>query len=98
MRQRQMMLDTQKRGGRLPRQTESELAEVEQSLLRLLPPVNRCFFQRFDSTQLHRFVRALPLLRVSQGRWIFGDECPREGSDRMHSQEATPPSSPLLEG
>eukprot|EP00932_Pfiesteria_piscicida_P018480 SRR837773.533.p1 GENE.SRR837773.533~~SRR837773.533.p1 ORF type:complete len:797 (+),score=294.57 SRR837773.533:309-2393(+) len=39
-----------------------------------LREINRCFFQRLDDTQLQRFVRVLPMLRVSQRRWLFGDE------------------------
>merc|ERR1719428_2425275 len=39
-----------------------------------LRPLHPLLFQRFDDLQLGRLLRAMPFLRLSEGRWVFGSE------------------------
>eukprot|EP00929_Paragymnodinium_shiwhaense_P064331 TRINITY_DN32216_c0_g1_i1.p1 TRINITY_DN32216_c0_g1~~TRINITY_DN32216_c0_g1_i1.p1 ORF type:complete len:786 (+),score=234.59 TRINITY_DN32216_c0_g1_i1:142-2499(+) len=73
-RTRQLVLTTEKSDLRAPRRLQSELRTQEQALCQELRPLHPLFFQRFDNVQLERLVRAMPFLKLSQGRWIFGAE------------------------
>jgi len=73
-RTRQLALGTEKSGKRMPVKIQSEMRALEKALARELRPLHQLFFQRFDDLQLDRFLRAMPFLRLSSGRWIYGSE------------------------
>lgn len=86
-RTRQLVLTTEKSDLRAPRRLQSELRDQEQQLCSELRPLCPLFFQRFDNVQLERFVRAMPFLKLSQGRWVFGADSlaeawPQDQGDR----------------
>lgn len=45
---------------------------METQAVNLLAPLNPLFFQRFDSVQLERMLRSMPILKLSKDRFIFG--------------------------
>jgi len=69
-----MALGTEKDGHRMPQKLVGELRALEKALARELRPLHPLFFQRFDDQQLDRLLRAMPFLRLSSGRWLFGSE------------------------
>eukprot|EP00439_Symbiodinium_sp_Y106_P084102 s2122_g24.t3 len=71
---RQLALNTEKTGHRVPQKMQTELRFLEKSVAREIRSLNPLLFQRFDDVQLDRLLRALPFLRLSMGRWIFGSE------------------------
>jgi len=71
-RTRQLALATEKGGHRIPRKLQYDLRAVEKALAREIRAVHPLFFQRFDEAQLDRLLRAMPFLRCSAGRWLFG--------------------------
>lgn len=71
-RTRGMLLSMEKAGQRAPAKVQSDLRAQEKALTRELRPVHPLLFQRMDEAQLERLVRAMPFLRLSEGRWIFG--------------------------
>lgn len=73
-RTRQMALGTEKDGKRLPSCLANDLRAVEKALAREIRPTHPLFFQRFDELQLDRLLRAMPFLKLSSGRWIYGAE------------------------
>jgi len=73
-RTRQFVMAAEKTGHRVPRKLATELRAQEQTVVRELRPLHRLLFQRFDDLQLERLLRAMPFLRLSQGRWVFGGE------------------------
>jgi hypothetical protein len=73
-RTRQFVLSTEKSGLRIPRKLQQDLKNQEQAVASHLRSLHPLFFQRFDELQLDRLLRAMPFLRLSQGRYIFGGE------------------------
>jgi len=73
-RTRQFVLTTQKDGNRVPQKLSGDLKKQEILVASHIRALNPLFFQRFDEPQLDRLIRAMPFLRLSQGRWIFGGE------------------------
>eukprot|EP00440_Ansanella_granifera_P021207 gb/GFBE01023023.1/.p1 GENE.gb/GFBE01023023.1/~~gb/GFBE01023023.1/.p1 ORF type:complete len:787 (+),score=207.20 gb/GFBE01023023.1/:1-2361(+) len=75
---RQLVLSTEKSGHRVPSKMTTELRSLEKSVAREIRALNPLLFQRFDDGQLDRLMRAMPFLRLSTGRWLFGSEdiCP----------------------
>lgn len=73
-RTRQFVLSTEKSGLRIPQKLQTDLKTQEQAVGSVLRSLHPLFFQRFDELQLDRLLRAMPFLRLSQGRWIFGGE------------------------
>lgn len=73
-RTRQMAFATEKENHRMPMKLQNEMRGLEKTLARELRPVHPLFFQRFDDLQLDRLVRAMPFLRLSSGRWLFGSD------------------------
>lgn len=73
-RQRQAVLDIEKSGRRVPQRVASDLRAQEQAMIQALRPLHRLLFQRLDNAQMDRLLRAMPFLRLSQGRWVFGGE------------------------
>mmetsp|Transcript_73596 Transcript_73596/g.157813 ORF Transcript_73596/g.157813 Transcript_73596/m.157813 type:complete len:780 (-) Transcript_73596:132-2471(-) len=73
-RTRQLVLATEKAGHRVPMKLASEMKGLENALAREIRAVHPLLFQRFDDAQLSRLLRAMPFLRLSHGRWIFGSE------------------------
>lgn len=73
-RTRQFVLSMEKDGCRIPKKLGKELQEQEQAVGMYVRELHPLFFQRFDELQLDRMLRAMPFLRLSQGRWIFGGE------------------------
>mmetsp|Transcript_32104 Transcript_32104/g.70257 ORF Transcript_32104/g.70257 Transcript_32104/m.70257 type:complete len:760 (+) Transcript_32104:48-2327(+) len=72
-RTRQLVLGMEKKGHRCPKQLLVELQAQENNVARELRPLHPLLFQRFSETQLSRFLRNMSFLKLSQGRWIFGD-------------------------
>lgn len=73
-RTRQFVQSCEKSGHRVPQKMQSDLRSQEQAVAQCLRPLHPLLFQRFDELQLDRLLRAMPFLRLSQGRWIFGAE------------------------
>lgn len=73
-RTRQMVIHTEKAGFRATRQITQELAAQEASVGREIRPLFPMIFQRFDEMQIARVLRAMDFMKLSSGRWIFGDE------------------------
>jgi hypothetical protein len=73
-RTRQFVLNTEKSGLRVPQKLKVDLKNQEQMVTQHLRALHPLFFQRFDELQLDRLLRAMPFLRLSQGRYIFGGE------------------------
>mmetsp|Transcript_102261 Transcript_102261/g.186884 ORF Transcript_102261/g.186884 Transcript_102261/m.186884 type:complete len:787 (-) Transcript_102261:173-2533(-) len=73
-RTRQFVQSCEKSGHRVPHKLQSDLRTQEQAVGQCLRPLHPLLFQRFDELQLDRLLRAMPFLRLSQGRWIFGAE------------------------
>lgn len=73
-RTRQFVLTTEKGGLRCPKKLLTDLRNQEQTVALLLRTLHPLLFQRFDELQLDRLLRAMPFLRLSQGRWVFGGE------------------------
>jgi len=71
---RQMVLGTEKGGHRVPQKMQSQLRALEKQVSREIRALHPLFFQRFDDVQLDRLLRAMPFLRLSSGRWLFGSE------------------------
>mmetsp|Transcript_107087 Transcript_107087/g.190261 ORF Transcript_107087/g.190261 Transcript_107087/m.190261 type:complete len:786 (-) Transcript_107087:52-2409(-) len=71
---RQLVLGTEKGGHRVPVKMMTELRSLEKSVGREIRALHPLLFQRFDDIQLDRLLRAMPFLRLSSGRWIFGSE------------------------
>eukprot|EP00933_Yihiella_yeosuensis_P064479 TRINITY_DN67853_c0_g1_i1.p1 TRINITY_DN67853_c0_g1~~TRINITY_DN67853_c0_g1_i1.p1 ORF type:complete len:798 (+),score=162.36 TRINITY_DN67853_c0_g1_i1:120-2513(+) len=71
-RTRQLVLGTEKGGHRVPAKLASELRNQEKAVGREIRALHPLLFQRFDDTQLDRLLRAMPFLRLSSGRWLFG--------------------------
>mmetsp|Transcript_89990 Transcript_89990/g.160187 ORF Transcript_89990/g.160187 Transcript_89990/m.160187 type:complete len:780 (-) Transcript_89990:170-2509(-) len=71
---RQLVLGIEKSGNRVPARTMSELKTLEKSVATEIRKLHPLLFQRFDDFQLDRFLRAMPFLRLSSGRWVFGSE------------------------
>ncbi|CAK9113112.1 Uncharacterized protein SCF082_LOCUS52440 [Durusdinium trenchii] len=51
---------------------QMELRSLEKSVAGDIRALNPLLFQRFDDVQLDRLLRAMPFLRLSVGRWLFG--------------------------
>jgi len=73
-RTRQLVLSTEKGGHRVPAKLQTELRFHEKALSREIRAVHPLLFQRFDDPQLDRLLRAMPFMKLSQGRWIMGNE------------------------
>jgi len=73
-RTRQFVLSTEKSGLRIPKKLQIDLKNQEQAVAAYMRALHPLFFQRFDELQLDRLLRAMPFLRLSQGRYIFGGE------------------------
>eukprot|EP00928_Gymnodinium_smaydae_P087941 TRINITY_DN72112_c0_g1_i1.p1 TRINITY_DN72112_c0_g1~~TRINITY_DN72112_c0_g1_i1.p1 ORF type:complete len:783 (+),score=227.59 TRINITY_DN72112_c0_g1_i1:91-2439(+) len=73
-RTRQIVLQMEKAGRRVPVKMVSELKAQERAVCDELKPLHPLLFQRFDSFQLDRLLRMMPILKCSQGRWVFGNE------------------------
>lgn len=73
-RTRQFVQSIEKSGQRVPARLASDLRTQEHAVTKNIRPLHPLLFQRFDELQLDRLLRALPILRLSQGRWIFGSE------------------------
>jgi hypothetical protein len=73
-RTRQLVLSTEKSGHRVPQRMATDLRAHEQDLINALRPLHPLMFQRFDNAQMDRLLRAMPFLRLSSGRWVFGGE------------------------
>ncbi|CAE8723432.1 unnamed protein product, partial [Polarella glacialis] len=71
---RQMVLSTEKSGHRVPQKMMTELRGLEKAVGREIRMLHPLLFQRFDESQLDRLLRAMPFLRLSSGRWLFGSE------------------------
>mmetsp|Transcript_81495 Transcript_81495/g.230929 ORF Transcript_81495/g.230929 Transcript_81495/m.230929 type:complete len:771 (+) Transcript_81495:246-2558(+) len=71
-RTRQFVLTTEKAGRRVPARMQADLRAQEKELAQELRQVHPLLFQRFDDLQLDRLLRAMPFLRLSQDRWVFG--------------------------
>lgn len=69
---RQLVLNTEKSGHRVPQKMQMELRALEKSVAGEIRSLNPLLFQRFDDVQLDRLLRAMPFLRLSIGRWLFG--------------------------
>lgn len=86
-RTRQLVLSAEKAGKRAPQRLMAELKAQEKQVADELRPLHPLLFQRFDNMQMDRLLRAMPMLKLSAGRWIFGDEelahpWPETGGDR----------------
>jgi len=73
-RTRQLVLGMEKNGNRVPAKMLSELKNLEKVVAVEIRKLQPLLFQRFDDSQLDRFLRSMPFLRLSTGRWIFGSE------------------------
>jgi len=73
-RTRQLVLSTEKSGHRVPQKMMSDLRNLEKAVAKELRHIHPLLFTRFDDAQLDRFLRAMPFLRLSSGRWLFGSE------------------------
>jgi len=73
-RTRQFVLSMEKSRQRVPQRLSVDLHSQERALASELRQVNRLLFQRFNEPQLDRLLRAMPFLKLSSGRWIFGAE------------------------
>jgi len=73
-RTRELVLSTEKGGHRVPAKLQTELRFHEKAFAREIRAVHPLLFQRFDDPQLDRLLRAMPLMKLSQGRWIIGNE------------------------
>lgn len=73
-RTRQFILSHEKNGLRVPNKMQVDLKNQEQAVAAYMRHLHPLFFQRFDELQLDRLLRAMPFLRLSQGRYIFGGE------------------------
>jgi len=73
-RTRQFVLQTEKSGLRIPMKLRTELKNQEQAVAVYMRALHPLFFQRFDELQLDRLLRAMPFMRLSQGRAVFGYE------------------------
>ncbi|CAJ1461890.1 unnamed protein product, partial [Effrenium voratum] len=71
---RQLVLNMQKTGHRVPQKMQTELRSLEKSVAAEIRALNPLLFQRFDDVQLDRLLRAMSFLRLSVGRWLFGSE------------------------
>lgn len=71
-RTRQIVLGTEKEGHRVPQKMASELRTLEKAVGKEIRSLHPLLFQRFDDVQLDRLLRAMPFLRLSSGRWLFG--------------------------
>ncbi|CAJ1352192.1 unnamed protein product [Effrenium voratum] len=71
---RQLALTTEKRGRRVPQKLMTDTRALEKVVAKEIRNIHPLLFQRLDDNQLDRFLRALPFLRLSLGRWLFGSE------------------------
>lgn len=73
-RTREFIRMAEKSGRRVPQKLLAEEKVQLQAVTNSIRPLNMLLFQRFDELQLDRLLRGMPILRLSQGRWIFGGE------------------------
>jgi len=87
-RSRSLVLQTEKAGLRPPKRLLTELRAQEKMVGNELRPLHQLFFQRFDDVQIERLLRAMPFLKLSQGRWVFGSESLAEAWPDNHGERA----------
>lgn len=71
---RQLVLATEKRGRRVPQKLSTDTRALEKVVAKEIRHIHPLLFQRLDDRQLERFLRTMPFLRLSVGRWLFGSE------------------------